>query len=351
MVSPRWLSAGRWQPPRPTRSRPTRCRRSSSTSARRSARSRRSGSRRAPPRSTRRPSTRATSASSSPSTTCSGFPFDEEHGGTGTGTLMLNIAVEEIAAACASSALILMVQELGTLPIRLFGTDEQKQRFLPKCASGRVDSRLRALRARRRLRPGRDAHPRRPRRRRVGDRRGEELDLQPRRQRLLRRLLRHRSRRGPLARDLCVHRRVRSGRGLRRQARAQDGDPRLAHRPAGLRLRPRPGREPDRDRERGLQGRDGDARPLPPRRRRAGRRDRPGRDRLRRRLRPGAPAVRQADRRLPGDPVQARRDGDAHGGRARAPLPRLRRRSTPAITTWASTRRWRSCSPPTPRCG
>jgi alkylation response protein AidB-like acyl-CoA dehydrogenase len=65
-----------------------------------------------------------------------GLPFDEEHGGTGTGTLMLNIAVEEVAAVCASSSLILMVQELGTLPIRLFGTDEQKQRFLPKCAAG-----------------------------------------------------------------------------------------------------------------------------------------------------------------------------------------------------------------------
>ena len=35
-----------------------------------------------------------------------GLPFDEEHGGTGTGTLMLNVAVEEIARACASSALI-----------------------------------------------------------------------------------------------------------------------------------------------------------------------------------------------------------------------------------------------------
>jgi alkylation response protein AidB-like acyl-CoA dehydrogenase len=65
-----------------------------------------------------------------------GLPFDAEHGGTGTGTLMLNIAVEEVAKACASSALILMIQELGTLPIKLFGTDEQKQRFLPRCASG-----------------------------------------------------------------------------------------------------------------------------------------------------------------------------------------------------------------------
>jgi alkylation response protein AidB-like acyl-CoA dehydrogenase len=64
------------------------------------------------------------------------LPFEEEYGGTGTGTLMLQMAVEEIAKASASAALILMVQELGSLPIRLFGTDEQKQRLLPKCASG-----------------------------------------------------------------------------------------------------------------------------------------------------------------------------------------------------------------------
>src|ERR1700743_2356826 len=65
-----------------------------------------------------------------------GLPFDEEYGGTGTGTLMLQIGVEEIAKACASSALILMIQELGTLPIQLSGSDELKERFLPKCASG-----------------------------------------------------------------------------------------------------------------------------------------------------------------------------------------------------------------------
>jgi len=64
------------------------------------------------------------------------LPFAAEYGGTGTGTLMLQVAVEEIARACASSALILMVQELGTLPIQLFGSDEMKERFLPKCASG-----------------------------------------------------------------------------------------------------------------------------------------------------------------------------------------------------------------------
>jgi alkylation response protein AidB-like acyl-CoA dehydrogenase len=49
---------------------------------------------------------------------------------------MLNLAIEEVARACASSALILMIQELGTLPIQRFGSEELKQRFLPRCATG-----------------------------------------------------------------------------------------------------------------------------------------------------------------------------------------------------------------------
>ena len=65
-----------------------------------------------------------------------GLPFPTEYGGTGTGTLMLNMAVEEIAKVDASCALILMVQELGTLPIQLFGSEELKDRFLPRCATG-----------------------------------------------------------------------------------------------------------------------------------------------------------------------------------------------------------------------
>ncbi len=65
-----------------------------------------------------------------------GLPFSSEYGGTGTGTLMLNMAVEEIAKVDAACALILMIQELGTLPIQLFGSDSLKERFLPKCATG-----------------------------------------------------------------------------------------------------------------------------------------------------------------------------------------------------------------------
>ncbi len=65
-----------------------------------------------------------------------GLPFEEAYGGTGTGPLMLCVAIEEVAAACASSALLLAVQDLGSLPIRLAGSEELKQRVLPRLASG-----------------------------------------------------------------------------------------------------------------------------------------------------------------------------------------------------------------------
>ena len=64
------------------------------------------------------------------------LPFAEEHGGTGTGALTLLVAIEELAKVCATTALILAVQELGSLPIKLAGSDEQKQRWLPPLASG-----------------------------------------------------------------------------------------------------------------------------------------------------------------------------------------------------------------------
>src|SRR3954451_9668061 len=51
-----------------------------------------------------------------------GLPFDTEHGGTGTGTLMLNLAIEEIAYVCASTAIMLMVQELLMPAIKPFGS-------------------------------------------------------------------------------------------------------------------------------------------------------------------------------------------------------------------------------------
>jgi alkylation response protein AidB-like acyl-CoA dehydrogenase len=65
-----------------------------------------------------------------------GLMFDEEYGGVGASALMTLIAIEEVSKHCATSGLILAVQELGALGIKLAGTDEQKQRFLPRLASG-----------------------------------------------------------------------------------------------------------------------------------------------------------------------------------------------------------------------
>jgi alkylation response protein AidB-like acyl-CoA dehydrogenase len=65
-----------------------------------------------------------------------GLLFDEAQGGTGTGTLLALAAIEEISKVCATSGLILAVQELGSLGLKLAGTDEQKARCLPRLASG-----------------------------------------------------------------------------------------------------------------------------------------------------------------------------------------------------------------------
>ena len=65
-----------------------------------------------------------------------GLLFDEEWGGTGTGTLLALVAIEEVSKVCATSGLLLAVQELGSLGLKLAGSQEQKERYLPKLASG-----------------------------------------------------------------------------------------------------------------------------------------------------------------------------------------------------------------------
>jgi alkylation response protein AidB-like acyl-CoA dehydrogenase len=62
--------------------------------------------------------------------------FAEEYGGTGTGTLTFLRAVEELSYADATVGLVLAVQSLGAIAIELAGSPEQKQRYLPRWASG-----------------------------------------------------------------------------------------------------------------------------------------------------------------------------------------------------------------------
>ena len=64
------------------------------------------------------------------------MPFPEEYGGLGSSEVTILMVIEELAKACATTSLILCVQQLGALPILLAGTDEQKRRWIPKLASG-----------------------------------------------------------------------------------------------------------------------------------------------------------------------------------------------------------------------
>ncbi len=64
--------------------------------------------------------------------------FPEEYGGIGKNkSVALCIAVEEIAKYCASSALLLIIQAVGSFPIIHGGSDEVKRKYLPQMSQGR----------------------------------------------------------------------------------------------------------------------------------------------------------------------------------------------------------------------
>ncbi|HEY7332400.1 MAG TPA: acyl-CoA dehydrogenase family protein [Candidatus Limnocylindria bacterium] len=65
-----------------------------------------------------------------------GTCFEERHGGTALDAIGQTIVAEEIARADATTSLIPIVQKLGALPILLAGNDEQKDRYVPRLASG-----------------------------------------------------------------------------------------------------------------------------------------------------------------------------------------------------------------------
>jgi short/branched chain acyl-CoA dehydrogenase len=66
-----------------------------------------------------------------------GLPFPERYGGAGTDFLTLCLAIEEIARADSSLAITLEAAVgLGSMPIYRFGTEEQRQRWLPPLVSG-----------------------------------------------------------------------------------------------------------------------------------------------------------------------------------------------------------------------
>ena len=68
-----------------------------------------------------------------------GIPWEDKYGGNNMDTLSLVIAIEEIGKVCASTAATMMAHtSLGTAPIALFGTEKQKEKYLPKLATGEM---------------------------------------------------------------------------------------------------------------------------------------------------------------------------------------------------------------------
>lgn len=66
-----------------------------------------------------------------------GVFIPEEYGGLGGGCFEMCLVVEEISRACGGVATSFAATALGTYPILLFGTDEQKAKYLPDIAAGR----------------------------------------------------------------------------------------------------------------------------------------------------------------------------------------------------------------------
>ena len=66
------------------------------------------------------------------------IPIPERYGGISGSSVTICMGIEEIARACATSSLLLAVQALGSYPILVAASEEQKRRFCPPLAEGRV---------------------------------------------------------------------------------------------------------------------------------------------------------------------------------------------------------------------
>jgi alkylation response protein AidB-like acyl-CoA dehydrogenase len=71
-----------------------------------------------------------------------GLYVPEAYGGAGLGALAFCLATEELAWACASTAVVYLVQYAAGYPLVSHGTDDQKRRYLPRLAAGEITTAL-----------------------------------------------------------------------------------------------------------------------------------------------------------------------------------------------------------------
>ena len=239
-----------------------------------------------------------------------GVCVPEASGGAGADFVSYALVLEELSRADAGVGVTVAVHtSAATLPLLAFGTEEQRERYVPPLARGELLGAFALTESGAGSDAGRARHARRARGRRLAHHGREAMDHERLLRRHVPRLRPHRSGDGERARRLGV----RARRGARRgDARGGEARPQLVvdrrsdDRRGGSRGSPARRAAPR------LPGRDVDARRRPDRDRRAGGRDRARRVRGRARLREGANGVRPQDRPVPGDPAQAREhvDGD-----------------------------------------
>ena len=249
-----------------------------------------------------------------------GLFFEERFGGTGTGPLLALAAIEEVSKVCATSGVILAVQELGSLALKLAGSEEQQARYLPRLASGE----WLAAYALTESGSGSDSAAMRTSARRDGDDYVLNGDKRFITNAGVASLYTVFARTDPTSKHRGISAFVvESDSPGFEVARLEPklGIAGLDDRRARLRRLPRARGEPDRDRGRRLRARDARARPLPRRHRRPGGRDRGGGNRVRAQLCEGARDDGLADRPAPADRGQAGRHGHRLSGGARAALP------------------------------
>ena len=206
-------------------------------------------------------SSRGTSSSCSASTRSSGSCSTRSTAASATGALMTLVAIEEVSKVCATSGLILAVQELGSLGIKLAGTRRAEAAVPAEARVRRVARRVRADGAGLGLGLGGDAHRGAARRRRVRPQRRQAVHHERRASPALHGVREDRPRGRPLGhlgvRRRGGHARLRGRRGSSRRWASR------ARRPArSSSTTAHPGRQPARRGGRGLQDRDAHPRPL-----------------------------------------------------------------------------------------
>ena len=92
------------------------------------------------PRSTATPSSRGSPSRPARRWSSPALGIPEAYGGAGADTVTQAIAIEEVSRVCASTSLTILISKLGMLPVMNWGSEELKQAYMPRVATGEIQA-------------------------------------------------------------------------------------------------------------------------------------------------------------------------------------------------------------------